>query len=209
MKYICVAGLVLLGATAAQADPRDEALSAMLRCSGTSDKAQRLACYDSAVVRVPGALNAAPPAPIPQASAAPAAVASAAAPAAPSAPRASRRGFFGSLFGTTPGRAPQTTPAQFGIETIADGGKQAEPGPINGDTIDEIRARLVSYDVTGGYMTVNLDNGQTWRQISGEPVGTLRDAASRYAVTISRGSASFYVMRLSHFGRQLAVRRLK
>ena len=33
------------------ADPRDDALSAMLRCSGISDKAQRLACYDSAVVR--------------------------------------------------------------------------------------------------------------------------------------------------------------
>src|SRR5665213_2148166 len=64
---------VLLAATGAMADPRDDALSAMLRCSGMGDKAQRLVCYDSAVVRVPGALNApaAPAAPSQTASAAP------------------------------------------------------------------------------------------------------------------------------------------
>ena len=198
------AGLVLLAATAASADPRDEALSAMLRCSGTSDKAQRLACYDTAVVRLPGALNApAPQAPAPQ-------TASAAPTVAASAPvRRVRKGFLSGIFGGTATRAPQTTVAQFGIESIADGGRQSEPGPIDGDAFDKINARLVSYDVEGGFMTVNLDNGQSWRQTSGEPVGTLRDAASRYTVTISRGSASSYVMKLSHFGRQLSVRRLK
>ncbi len=204
MRALGFAGLVLLAATAASADPRDEALSAMLRCSGTSDKAQRLACYDTAVVRLPGALNApAPQAPAPQ-------TASAAPTVAASAPvRRVRKGFLSGIFGGTATRAPQTTVAQFGIESIADGGRQSEPGPIDGDAFDKINARLVSYDVEGGFMTVNLDNGQSWRQTSGEPVGTLRDAASRYTVTISRGSASSYVMKLSHFGRQLSVRRLK
>ena len=204
MRALGFAGLVLLAATAASADPRDEALSAMLRCSGTSDKAQRLACYDTAVVRLPGALNApAPQAPAPQ-------TASAAPTVAASAPvRRVRKGFLSGIFGGTATRAPQTTVAQFGIESIADGGRQSEPGPIDGDAFDKINARLVSYDVEGGFMTVNLDNGQSWRQTSGEPVGTLRDVASRYTVTISRGSASSYVMKLSHFGRQLSVRRLK
>ena len=200
MKRLGFAGLVLLMATtAAEADPRDEALSAMLRCSGTGDKAQRLACYDSAVVRVPGALNA----PAPQASAAPPPVAT------PAPVRRARKGFLSNIFGSTPSRAPQTTPAQFGIESIADGGRQAEPGLIDGDAMDQITARLVSYDVDGGFMTVTLDNGQAWRQISGDPVGTLRDAAARYTATISRGSAGAYVMKLSHFGRQLSVRRLR
>ncbi len=204
MKRLGLAGLLMLAATAASADPRDEALSAMLRCSGTSDKAQRLACYDSAVVRVPGALN--PPAPQ-----APAPQAASAAPAAAAAPpvRRVRKGFLSGIFGSTPTRAPQTTAAQFGMESIADGGRNAEPGPIDGDAFDKITARLVSYDVSSGFMTVNLDNGQSWRQTSGDPVGTLRDAASRYMVTISRGSAGAYVMKLSHFGRQLTVRRLR
>jgi hypothetical protein len=185
MRALGFAGLVLLAATAASADPRDDALSAMLRCSGTSDKAQRLACYDSAVVRVPGALNAlVPQPPAPQAASAAPTV------AAPAPVRRVRKGFLSGIFGSTPSRAPQTTVAQFGIESIADGGRQSEPGPIDGDAFDKITARLVSYDVEGGFMTVNLDNGQSWRQTSGEPVGTLRDAASRYTVTISRGSAS-------------------
>jgi len=204
MKRLGLAGLLLLAATAASADPRDEALSAILRCSGTSDKAQRLACYDSAVVRVPGALN--PPAPQ-----APAPQAANVAPTVAAAPpmRRVRKGFLSGIFGSTPSRAPQTTVAQFGIESIADGGRQSEPGPIDGDAFDKITARLVSYDVEGGFMTVNLDNGQSWRQTSGDAVGTLRDAAVRYTVTISRGSASSYVMKLSHFGRQLTVRRLR
>jgi len=109
MRALGFAGLVLLAATAASADPRDEALSAMLRCSGTSDKAQRLACYDTAVVRLPGALNApAPQAPAPQtASAAPTV-------AAPAPVRRVRKGFLSGIFGGTATRAPQTTVAQFG-----------------------------------------------------------------------------------------------
>ena len=155
MKALGFAGLALLAATAAHADPRDEAL---LRCSGTAYKAQRLACYDAAEVHVPGALN--PPAQQASAAPAPALVA----PAAPAPMRRVRKGFLSGIFGSTSSRAPQTTVAQFGIETIADGGRNAEPGPIDGDAFDKITARLVSYDVEGGFMTVNLDNGQSWRQ---------------------------------------------
>ena len=38
---------------------------------------------------------------------------------------------------------------------------------MDGDTIDDITARLVSYDVSGGFMVVTLDNGQIWRQVTG------------------------------------------
>jgi hypothetical protein len=204
MKYgIAISsGLFLIVATGAQADPRDEALSAMLRCSGMGDKAQRLVCYDSAVVRVPGALNA------PTASVNNGPVAEAAAP--PVIHRQRSSGFIASLFGPDgPNRAPQTTVAQFGSESIANGGKQAYPIPMDGDTIDGFTARLVNYDVGGGYMTVTLDNGQVWRQVSGEPVGHLARPAASYVVTFERGGAGAYSMKLSHFGRTLAVRRLR
>jgi hypothetical protein len=185
----------LLATTAAHADPRDEALSAMLRCSGTSDKAQRLACYDSAVVRVPGALNAPPL----LASTAPAPI-----------HRQRSSGFIASLFGPGgPNRPPQTTAAQFGSESIANGGTHAYPDPMDADTIDEITARLVTYDVRTGYLVATLDNGQIWRQVSGEPVGHLARPAASYVVTVGRGGAGAYSMKLSHFGRTLAVRRIQ
>ena len=206
MKNLGFIGLtVLLVATGAEADPRDDALSAMLRCSGMGDKAQRLVCYDSAVVRVPGALNA-PRAPV---VVAPPPLASAEAPA-PVVHRQRSSGFIESLFGPGgPNRAPQTTVAQFGSESIANGGKQAYPIPMDGDTIDDITARLVSYDVSGGFMVVTLDNGQIWRQVTGEPVGHLQRPAASYVVTIERGGAGAYSMKLSHFARTLAVRRLR
>jgi hypothetical protein len=201
MKYIGFIGLtlLLLAATAAHADPRDETLSAMLRCSGMSDKAQRLVCYDSAVVRVPGALNA-PSAPV--------------ANAAPSGPAAAGRphsgGFFSRVLGLDgPRRSPQTTAAEFGSESIGNGGSAAYPDAIDGDRIDEITARLVSYELNGGYMTVTLDNGQVWRQVSGGPVGHLQRPAATYVVTIGRGIAGAYSMKLSHFAPTLAVRRLR
>jgi hypothetical protein len=77
------------------------------------------------------------------------------------------------------------------------------------DTIDQITARLVNYDVSTGFLVATLDNGQIWRQVSGEPVGHLQRPAASYVVTVSRGSSGAYAMKLSHFGRTLAVRRIR
>ena len=221
MRTLVFIGLFLLPATSALADPRDDALSAVLHCSGVSDKGQRLACYDSAAVRVPGALrtpsqavvaSAPVAAPIVAApiAAAPAVTAPAmTASAAPVVRRHRDESFLDKLFGSGPSRAPQTTVAEFGSESIANGGQKAYPQPMDADTIDEIAGRLVNYDVSTGYLVATLDNGQVWRQVSGEPVGHLQRAAAAYTVTISRGGAGAYAMKLSHFGRTLAVRRIR
>jgi hypothetical protein len=204
MKSIGFAGLFLLAANGAHAGPREDALSAVLRCSAMSDKAQRLVCYDSAAVRVPGALHA------PAATIAPPVTTSATAAPPPVVRRPRDSGFLDSLFGPGgPNRAPQTTVAQFGSESIASGGKQAYPIPLDGDTVDEITARLANYDVSAGYLVATLSNGQIWRQVSGEPVGHLQRPATGYVVTVSRGGAGAYRMKLSHFGRILAVRRIQ
>jgi hypothetical protein len=207
MKRAVFAGLFLSFAGSAHADPRDDALSAVLRCSGMSDKAQRLVCYDSAAVRVPGALRAPSP---PTAAPPPVTATAAAAPPAPAVRRRHSSGFLDSLFGPGgPNRAPQTTVAQFGSESIANGGKQAYPTPMDADTIDEISGRLVNYDVSTGFLVATLDNGQIWRQVSGEPVGHLARPTASYVVTVSRGGSGAYSMKLNHFGRTLAVRRIQ
>lgn len=211
MKNIAFAAfLALLAAQAAKADPRDDALSAMLRCSGVGDKAQRLVCYDSAVVRVPGALNNISSAPTAQSQ--PRMTASAVPPPAPAiAPRRKQSGsFMDRLFGAGPKRAPQTTVAQFGSESIANGGAHAAPIAMDGDTIDQISARLVSYEFSNGYVIATLDNGQVWRQTAdGNPVQTLSRPALAYSAIISRGGAGSYEMKLSGLARTIAVRRIR
>ncbi len=210
LKILVVAGFFLLPA-AAMADPRDDALSAVLRCSGMGDKAQRLACYDSAVVRVPGAMRA-PSAPPVVAAPMPAPVMAASAPDVPPPVPHRRRsnGFLAKLFGDGgPKRSPQRTVAEFGSESIANGGTHAYPQPMDEDTIDAISGRLVNYDLSGGFLVATLDNGQTWKQVAGEPLGHLQYAAGSYVATISRGGSGAYMMKLSRLGQTLPVRRIR
>ena len=207
-------GLFLLSATNALADPRDDALSQVLRCSGMSDKGQRLACYDSAAVRASGAVRApsaaAPVVPsVPAPMAAPVVTASADVPPPVHHVRRSN-GFLDKLFGPDgPKRAPQRTVAEFGSESIANGGAHAYPQPMDDDAIDGFSARLADYDLSGGPLIVTLDNGQVWRQVSGEPVGHLQYAAASYVATISRGGSGAYVLKLNRVGRTFLVRRIR
>src|SRR5437868_853739 len=119
-------------------------------------------------------------------------------------------GFLDKLFGPDgPKRAPQHTVAEFGSESIANGGTHAYPQAMDEDTIDGFSARLANYDLGSGALMVTLDNGQIWRQVSGEPVGRLQYAAASYVATISRGGSGAYVLKLSHLGRTLPVRRIR
>jgi len=207
-------GLFLLSATNALADPRDDALSQVLRCSGMSDKGQRLACYDSAAVRASGAVRApsaaAPVVPsVPAPMAAPVVTASADVPPPVHHVRRSN-GFLDKLFGPDgPKRAPQRTVAEFGSESIANGGTHAYPQPMDEDAIDAISARLANYDLSSGFLIVTLDNGQVWRQVSGEPVGHLQYTAASYVATVSRGGSGAYVLKLNRMGRTFLVRRIR
>jgi hypothetical protein len=206
MKIACFIGLfALVAATPVQADPRDDTLSAMLRCSGISDRAQRLTCYDASVVRIPGALNnAAVPPPPAMASAVPPA-------AAPVARRQHSSAFVDKLFGPDgPKRAAQTTVAEFGSESIANGGREAYPIPMDDDTIDQISARLVNYQFVDGYVIVTLDNGQMWRETAGtEPLQHLTRPALSYTAIIGRGGSGSYSLKLSGVAREIPVRRIR
>jgi hypothetical protein len=100
--------------------------------------------------------------------------------------------------------------AQFGSESIANGGQHAAPYAIDGDTIDQIGARLVAYDFNGGYVTVTLDNGQVWRQTAGgEGLKSLSRPPLSYTAVISRGGGGSYDMKLSGVARVVPVRRIR
>jgi hypothetical protein len=138
--------------------------------------------------------------------------ASAVPPPAPAfTPRRKRNdSFMDRLLGGGRKRAPQHTVAEFGSESIANGGRQAFPIPMDNDTIDQISARLVSYTFNDGYVVVSLDNGQVWRQTAdGKPLQSLSRPALAYSALIARGGAGSYDMKLSGIGRIIAVRRIR
>lgn len=191
------AALIAAASGAANADPRDDALAAMQRCSTLDDRDKRLGCFDATIARAPvtASVDAAP---------APPAMAS----TPPQRPRTG--GFLSAIFGDGLSRDPQTTVAAFGSESIANGGQHASPIAIHGDTISQIKARLVAASFASGYITVTLDNGQVWRQTaSADAIGSLGKPASSYTAVIARGNFDgSYAMRLSGIARLIAVRRI-
>ena len=199
------AALFAAAFSAANADPRDDALAAMRRCSTVSDRNARLGCFDATIARAPVSAPgyAAPVRPAPEVTA------SAPPPAPP--PRKRTSGFMASLFGDGPPRDPQTTVGEFGSESLANGGAHANPIPIRGDTIDQFSARLVAASFASGFITVTLDNGQVWRQTAGaDALGSLSKPASSYTVIIARGNFDgSYAMRLSGVARLVPVRRIR
>jgi hypothetical protein len=142
---------------------------------------------------------------------APITMASAASDVPPPLPHRKRsNGFLDKLFGPDgPKRTPQRTVAEFGSESIANGGSHAYPQPMDEDAIDGFSARLANYDFNGAAVVVTLDNGQIWKQVSGEPVGHLQYAAANYVATISRGGSGAYVLKLNRVGHSFLVRRIR
>jgi hypothetical protein len=213
--FCCVTLLFLLPLIGAQADARDDALAAMLRCGALADNGARLACFDS-VVRQAGAAMAtsAPATAAPPASMAAQSVPSAAdaAPAAEEEQKTELEGFIGSMFADGALRSPQTSVQQFGSESIASRGEVSSAHHILGDKVDAISARVVAYSfLANGRLVLSLDNGQIWLQAAGdESIGSLSDPALSYTVQISRNSSSgSYDLHLSGHPHVMRFRRIR
>lgn len=135
-----------------------------------------------------------------------------AAPVPPSAAPASLRrrhtSFVDRLLGLDgPKRARQTTAAQSGSESVANGGREAYPIPTDGGTIDQISARLVNYQFAYGYLIATLDNGQMWRETAdSQPLEHLARPALSYTAVIGRGGGGSYAIKLTGISREIPVR---
>jgi hypothetical protein len=128
------------------------------------------------------------------------------------APRNRPSGVFDGILGAGgPARGPQISVAQFGSESIANGGSHAYPAPRDGDTVDQISARVIAYSFDAGYVTVSLDNGQVWRQApGGSPLGHLSKPPLAYTAVIGRnGPYGSYGLKLSGVAQLIGVRRIR
>lgn len=77
--------------------------------------------------------------------------------------------------------------------------------------VDSISGRMASYNFDKeGIFTVNLSNGQVWRQISGDTTyAHWKDAPGRYLVRVSRGFLGSYSLQMRNAPGLYKVQRLK
>jgi len=190
--------------TAGRADPRDDALDAMAKCASVAEDHARLACYDAAAPKLKSALAAPTPPP-----------------AAPTVEQ--QKSWFGlsDIFGGGDnGRPPQTTPKEFGNESLPPPPPPPPPPPVPGQpapppppqVVDRITAGVTDYAFNPlGRLIVFLDNGQIWQQIPGDTDSAQHAFRKNGAntVTISRGLVGGYDLKVDGHVGIFKVRRVK
>jgi hypothetical protein len=69
---------------------------------------------------------------------------------------------------------------------------------------------MIEYDVDrGGLFTLTLANGQVWRELDGSPVAHWHGPASRYTVSITKGSLNSYNLFVVGEGIQYKAKRIR
>lgn len=175
------------------ADPREDLLQAIGKCTTLTDDKARLACYDAAAPHLHDVLNVPP--------------------AAMSTPPTSEEqkswfGFnLGSLFGSS-SPASQTTPQQFGAERTPQTQQKVEQAQKE---VDSISAGVTEYSFTfDKKFIVFLDNGQVWRQLQADTaLAHFHHLATDNRVTIERGVMGSYNLTINDSEETFKVTRLK
>jgi len=187
----------------AQSDVSEDALSAVAKCASLADDHARLACYDAAAPKVKDALAA--PVPPPQVA---------------QTQEQQSESWFGlpDIFGGN-GKPPQTTPQQFGNESLPPpppppAPKPGEPAPPQPPApppvIDSISAGVTDWAIhPDRRFVVFLDNGQVWQQMLGDTNVAHFAKRGPNAVVISRGALGSYNLKLNDLGMAYKVTRIK
>jgi len=106
----------------------------------------------------------------------------------------------------TQGRAPAPDVARFGDENL----RAARPR-VSARVPRKLVARAedVSFSKSG-YFTIELDNGQWWRQIDGDTnYARFRSPANRNIVTIERGALGSYNLHIQGLNQGYKVNRIR
>jgi hypothetical protein len=158
------------------------------RCLAMGDAQARLACYDDLArsVAPPVTHVAAPVAPTPPV-------------VAPPPPQAT----FG-----VPNQATQTTPEQFGSDSLPKPAPEPAAAPKE---IDSIAATVTEYAKNPfGKFIVFLDNGQVWRQLQGDSgEARFNRKPEDNKVRIERGLLGSYTLLLNDSAKTFKVERIK
>jgi len=207
MRRAVTFGVMVL-AQLAPAAAAEDTLQDLLRCSQIPDPGQRLGCYDNLMPKLRAQRAAAPS----------------------ELSKDDQISLFGLNLSNLFGSSRQTTPQQFGEESVppprapltptvpgasavssAQGAIAQPSAPVRVTPIDRISAGVTEYSMTPlGRFVVFLDNGQVWRQLDGDTGRPLfRRNAADNSVTISRGALGSYNLQLNGTNASFKVTRLK
>lgn len=189
---VTTAGFLTFFSGIAHADPREDLLQAINKCSTIGDDKARLGCYDAAAPRVRDVVSVPP-----------------AAMTTPPTKEEEKSWFGFNLGGLFGGSAPaQTTPQQFGQETTPQVQQNVETAK---QEVDSISAGVTEYSYTlDRKFIVFLDNGQVWRQMQGDTtVAHFNKAAKDNTVTIERGAFNSYDLSINDSNQTIKVIRVK
>lgn len=194
------AALILASCGAHAADDLSTGLS---KCAGIADNLSRLACFDQLAAQAKSQQGA----PAPAAAAAP----SQPAPQHTASSAKEEESWFGigNWFGGGTPPVRQTTPQQFGSESIPAGTPEAAAAPTV-QALDSITAGVsdVAFNAFGRF-TVFLDNGQIWQQLQGDADIAHFDKGKKATVTIARGFLGSYNLTIADKNGMYKVKRLK
>jgi hypothetical protein len=175
----------------AGAASRDDVLEQLGKCAAIADNTARLACYDAMSPHVKDAL-ATPPATIDH-----------------PPTQDEQKSWFGfdldNLFGAAPQQ--QTTLDKFGSDTLPAIQEKKETAE---NAINNISAGVIQYYFSPiGRFVVELDNGQIWRQLTGDTAQAHFNANGKNTVTIERGALDSYNLTINTGHRAFKVTRVK
>ena len=185
-------GFLTVFSGAVHADPREDLLQAMSKCTSITDDKERLSCFDAAAPRLRDVLNVPPP--------------------VLSTPptKEQEKSWFGfnldGLFGSS--EKQQTTPQQFGAETTPQVQQKVENAE---QQVDSISAGVTDYSYTmDRKFVVFLDNGQIWRQLQGDSgLAHFHRVPADNKVVIDRGLIGSYNLMINGSNQTFKVTRLK
>ena len=192
---------ILLSAACALPAQADDLATSLSTCAAIKNDVARLTCYDDLAAKASAMAQA--PAAAPTAPAAPAQTAQ--------APKKDESwfGFVGDMFGSSTPPDKQTTPQQFGSESLPP--PPVKPGEAPPpQALDSITANVadVAFNPYGRF-TVFLDNGQIWQQLQGDTDLAHFRKGKDNVVTISRGMLGSYNLVVNDTPHYYKVKRIK
>lgn len=192
LKSLAFGAALVLSAPAIAQSVSQQSVEATIACMSISDNDERLACLDAAAAQLSGELDASEAAVVES--------------------KEQEMRDFGLAAKPAPAEPAQTpvvalqTEDEFGAESVESKRREKENRQLK-----KIDATITDVAVNRrGKVTLTLDNGQVWRQLSADSTKLFLSGRNKtYTATIKRGLIGSYMLRINEKNKSIRVQRVK